>query len=48
MSAKEERGRVCRFLLQGGTRGWGRDSTERGGPGTGEDEHTCACYHLLK
>lgn len=24
-----------------------RDSTERTGPGKGEDEHTCACYHLL-
>ena len=28
--------------------GWGRDSTERVGPRNGEDEHTCACYHLLK
>ena len=50
MRAKEERRTVCRFLHEGGTGEWvwGRDSIERAGPGKGEDEHTCACFHLLK
>lgn len=43
---KRRGGRVCRFLLARWHRGWGRDSTERVGPGKGEDEHTQACYHL--
>ena len=45
---KRRGGEYAGSCLQGGTGGWGRDSTERVGPGKGEDEHTCACYHLLK
>lgn len=45
---KRRGGEYAGSCLQGGTGGWGRDSTERVGPGKGEDEHTCACYHRLK
>lgn len=49
MSAKESREstQVPACKVAPGV-GWGRDSTERVGQGKGEDEQTCACYHLLK